>query len=246
MGGNWDLWTFEFARAKMTRLTFDPSTEGYPVWSPDGRQIAYTANRDGSSDIFVRDADGGGAERRLTRGGGFKATLDWSRDGRFILYRGTSNSGSKLIALPLACGKAFPALKGTANSSAGKFSPDGKWLACTSNETGRLEIYVEAYPPPGARWQVTTSGGSYPTWKGDGTELFFYTSSQLFSVPVRSGPRRLDLGAARAEVRYEGPTGLLYPYDVTRDGKRFLVLEPTSLDGAELVVISNWRAGFMQ
>jgi Tol biopolymer transport system component len=243
IGANWDLWTFDFSRGVMTRLTFDPGTESYPVWSPDGRHIVFAAGREGSSDLYRKDAAAGGADQRLTQEPGVKAATDWSRDGRFILYRTTSPMGFELRFLDLQSGRTSPALETANGISSGRFSPDGKWIAYASNESGRVEIYVQAFGRPGGKWQVSNAGGNHPTWTDDGSRIVFVTTGGFSSVLVRQGAGGLEIGPIEHVVAYTPPSGLMYPYDMTRDGKRFVVLDPVSEESdSEMIIISNWQS----
>jgi Tol biopolymer transport system component len=243
IGANWDLWTFDFSRSVMTRLTFDPGTESYPVWSPDSRHIVFAASRDGSSDLYRKEAAAGGADQRLTREPGVKAATDWSPDGRFILYRTTEPAGFELRTLDLQNGRTSPAFQSAKGISSARFSPDGKWIAYASNESGRVEVYVQAFGRAGGKWQVSNAGGNHPTWSADGSQIYFVTAPGLASVSVRASADGLEIGAIQHVVAYTPPSGLMYPYDSARDGKRFLVLDPVTEDpDIELVVISNWQS----
>ena len=237
---NWDVWTYEFERGVLTRLTFDGGSEGYPVWSPDGKQIAYVANRDGSSEIYTRSADGTGTAKQITQEPGLKATLDWSRDGRHLLYRSTGQASPELRAVDLQTGKSEGLSQ---NTSSGRISPNGRWLAYTSTESGRPEIFVQSFRGAGGKWQVSTKGGAYPTWSADGKKLFFTSDAAIEVALIEARDAGVEIGHVREAVSYSRPAGLLYPYDVAPDGKRFLVLDTAGQDTAgEMVVISDWQS----
>src|SRR4029453_16919537 len=150
--GKRDVWMWTFYQKLMTKLTFDKERDMYPIWSPDGRRIVYVSDRvDSMTQIYRKDASGAGQEERLTDSPNRKITMDWSRDGRYVLYRQMSEkTGMDLGALPLDGAKPFALAESQFNEGGGRFSPDGKWLAYNSNETGTSQIYVQGFPrrPP--------------------------------------------------------------------------------------------------
>jgi Tol biopolymer transport system component len=150
-----DIWVFEFTRGTMSRLTFDPKRETWPVWSPDGRQIAFSANGSGTDQLYRKFADGSGNEEQLTQGDSNKELTDWSRDGRLLIYAEPDpKTGEDIWALPLGGNrKAMPIVQTPFSNGAGQLSPDGKWIAYHSNESGHFEIYS---------WQISTAGGGSP------------------------------------------------------------------------------------
>jgi eukaryotic-like serine/threonine-protein kinase len=174
-GQEFDVWTYEPARRVMTRLTFGQGRSQRPVWSPDGRQIAFNNDRTGTWQIYVKDAGGNGQEQLLTEGLNAKAAKDWSRDGRYILYEEQDpKNGSDIRALLVEGNhKPIPVLQTPFNESQSQFSPDGKWIAYQSDESGANQIYVQSFPPSGGKWQISTSGGSAPRWRGDGKEIYY-------------------------------------------------------------------------
>jgi Tol biopolymer transport system component len=248
-GGNADIWVFEFGREVMTRLTFDPGMEGGPVWSPDGRQIAYYSQRSGVRQIYRTDAGGGGQEEQLTNGPNGHNVMDLSRDGRRLLYveRGPK-MGYDLWALPLEGErKPIAVLQTPFVVDCAQFSPDGKWVAYQSNESGRLEVYVRAFPVSSGQWQVSNQGGIRPKWRADGKELFFLGpgGDKVMAAAIRvtgvsfqsDKPRELfPISPVRSDLRA--------PYDVTADGQRFLVLQPSTAEQGPgpLTVVTNWQA----
>jgi dipeptidyl aminopeptidase/acylaminoacyl peptidase len=230
-----DLWLHEVDRQTSTRITFDSGRDDAPVWSPDGEQIAFASTRSGVSNLWVKAASGTGASRRLTESVHHQRPVDWSRDGRYLLYEeSTDGRRTDLWLLPVdGPGKAVALAGSGANESQGRFSPDGKWIAYVSDQSGRNEVYVRGFPPSQAQWQVSESGGSQPVWRSDGRELYFLAQDQsLYAAPVSSAGVRFD---ARDPVRlFPAETAAwgwdLHRYDVSRDGQRFLVL--TRPDGA--------------
>jgi dipeptidyl aminopeptidase/acylaminoacyl peptidase len=252
---NIDVWVLEFARGVMTRFTFDPKDDGMPLWSPDSRQIAFYSNRTGARQIYLKDAGGGGREEQLTTDAGNKFPTDWSPDGRFVLYVvPAGNPGSGLWALPVD-GDRKPiavdmGLRVTPGANA-QFSPDGKWIAYTSNESGRSEVYVRSFPKSVSQWQVSAQGGSAPKWRADGKEMFHLglERDSILAAAVRGSGGTFQSDTPRELFRVSRlPDRIASPYEVTADGGRFLLLEPTDerTEIAPLTVVLNWQAGLKQ
>jgi Tol biopolymer transport system component len=246
IAGNFDVWVYELSRGVMTRLTFDPGFDWFPVWSPDGRQVAYS----GQHGIYLKDASGGGQAQLLA---GSKVPIhpsSWSRDGRYLLYV----DGRNIWALPLTGKqedrKPFVWLKTPFLASHPQFSPDGKWVAYVSNESGRDEVYLQAFAADGGKWQVSDNGGREPRWRGDGKEVFFVAGSNgnevLRGAGIRAAKNGIEIDPARDLFKIVVVAGPDYEYDVSPDGQRFLTLQPFSasfIDGVPLTVVSDWQAG---
>jgi eukaryotic-like serine/threonine-protein kinase len=248
--GKTDLWLFDFGRKLMTRLTFDSGNNEYPVWSPDGRQIAFVSDRSGSQ-IYRKDASGAGAGEQLTREPGQKVVTDWSRDGRTLLYVIGGSATSDLWALPLEGDrKPVHVLQSRGPFGDGKFSPDGKWVAYQSNESGEYEIYVQGFPSSGSRWQVSGRGGSRAKWSRDGTELFFIPPAgtpAILAARIRTTGTRIESDSPSELVTGRAPFPSVYsPYDVAPDGRRLLLLEASVSIASALTVVENWQAGLQK
>ena len=164
-----DVWTYEFQRDSAKRLTFGPAVDSVPIWSPDAAKLVFTASRQLGVDLYMKNSDGSQEEKSIVRDGINKYPSDWSRDGKYILYTG----GTDLWLLDLLELKSRLFLKAPSVFRNGQFSPDGKWVAYASNETGKWEIYVTSFPESRGKWQVSTGGGEQPRWRGDGKELFY-------------------------------------------------------------------------
>jgi hypothetical protein len=237
------VWTYDLQRNSAKRLTFDLSTHVLPVWSPDGTQLVFCSNQQLNFDLNIKSSDGSQEERGIVQDDHDKHPNDWSRDGKYILY--TRGTDLWFVTLPELKSSLF--LKAPATLRNGQFSPDGKWIAYASNETGKWEIYVTSFPEPRGKWQVSIGGGEQPRWRGDGRELFYLSSDgKMMAAPVTTGTN-FDLGTAaalfQATPRQPVSTNDLFAYDVSRDGQRFLIL--TQLKRAETVpmsVILNWSA----
>jgi len=243
-----DIWLLEFARSVTTRLTFGPKRAIDPVWSPDGRQIAFSSNRSGDFQIYRKDAGGGGQEEQLTEGPGDKRVNDWSRDGKYLLYsRNNPKTSRDLWALPLdGDRKPVPVLQSPLDETGGQFSPDGKWIAYQSYESsGRFEVYIRPFPSSAGKWQISNRGGRIPRWRADGKELYYLSPDfKMMAVTIRASAAGVEADTPRElfAARVVGGDG---PYDVTADGQRFLLAEQSEAQGgvAPLTVVLNWQAG---
>ena len=244
--GDSDLWTWDVERETMTRFTFAPGRDSNAVWSPDGARIAFTSGRNGSLDVYWKAADGQGSVERLTTEDDASSQYPYAftPDGSQLLVLDVIRQNRELSLLGFD-GTRTPLLAGEFNERNGEFSPDGRWLAFQSNESGRNEVYVRPFPDvDGGLWLVSNDGGTRPLWAPNGRELF-YTSAggSLMSVPVETEP---TFSPGRAEALFGGhfappgaPTGRTY--DISSDGKRFLIVRGED-DGedAQLVVVQNW------
>jgi serine/threonine protein kinase len=265
--GQSDIWIYEFARGTNTRLTFDPGSERYPVWSPDGKQVAYSANSGGPANgkMFRRAADGSGEPELLPTPQQNAYPLDWSRDGRFLLYV-TLGGILDIWALPLqdpggAPGKAFPVANTAAIEVAGQFSPDGRWVVYQSIDSTGSEIYVRPFTPGASgsagdakaltsRWMISNNGGIEPRWRRDGKEILYLSSSalKLMSVEVNGAGTSFQAGVPKPlfDVPIFGGAGIQSPvslWDMTPDGQRFLVTSQprgSSGESQQITVVLNW------
>ncbi|MGA8762071.1 MAG: hypothetical protein WB562_04195, partial [Candidatus Sulfotelmatobacter sp.] len=244
--GENDIWVLDLARGVRTRLTFGPVANSNPVWSPDGKWIAYASDRNGHANLFRKHSDGSGAEELLLTDDQVVVASDWSRDGKYLLYsRGPSGSNWQGWALPLE-GERKPWLvvPHAANSSSGQahLSPDGRWLAYTSNESGGPEVYVMAFRGGQGKWQVSANGGATPLWSKDGKEIYYLDPSfTLFAVPAKEIGDALQLGAAQPlVVNWSAPQVF---YDVTPDGKKILLDRISQQVSGSVTVVTNFTAG---
>ena len=245
-----DLWVFDLVRGTSTRLTFDPADDLNPVWSPDGKRIAFTSDRKGERNLYEKMADGSGEDELLFESNdGQKNLEDWPADGKFLLYnRQNATMRPNIFALPLSgAKKPIPIVTGPFTKQMSQLSPNSKWVAYCSNESGRQEVYVEGFPaganPGRGKSQVSTAGGAEPRWSGDGKELFYLAASTLMSVDVKTGGASFEAGIPKPvfELRLSG-SGRNH-YVVTRDGQRFLVVAPIEQYAtAPIHVLVNWTA----
>ena len=254
--GSGDIWLIDIARTTSARFTFDPAWDLAPVWSPDGNTIVFASSRPGAPNLYAKPASGSSNEELLLQNNQVKIPTDWSADGKFILYREINAKGKfDLWVLPLEGDKTpKPFLQDDFDKGGGKFSPDGKWIAYSSDEAGPYQVYVRPFPGPGGQYQVSASGGSNPRWRRDGKELFYLgPDGKLMAVEVKAGAT-FETGAAKplfdAHVRGWLGTGGGGPglsardnYAVSRDGQRFLINSLTDVSApSPITVVLNWTA----
>jgi serine/threonine protein kinase/Tol biopolymer transport system component len=254
-GGNFAVWLIDIGRGVPSRFTFDPFLYQSPVWSPDGLRVAFSTTRSGVYDLFEKPASGAGDEQQILVAAESKAALSWSPDGRFLLY-GTQDpkTGADLWALPLMGErKPFPVVRTPFEEAAGQFSPDGRWVAYQSNESGRTEIYVRPFPGPAGQWQVSTAGGSQPRWRPDGKELFYVApDARLMAVPmsVEANSQTLEPGAPVPlfPTRLASGANILSgalskaQYAVAPDGRFLLNAAVDEGTASPITVVLNWDA----
>ena len=243
---NTDVWTYDLQRNNAKRLTFDPAIDADPVWSQDGRTILFASGRGGLFQLYTKNADGGEDEKLLPLDAsdkGDKYPTAWSPDGKYILYERTTQA-TALWAAEMPGLKTSRLFQGPGTTKSGQFSPDGKWLAYTSNESGKWEIYITSFLELRGKWQVSNTGRTQPRWRGDGKELFYLapdgkmTAVQLTaSEHVDSGP---PLPLFQASAREQVAGSELVTYDVAKDGQQFLINTQMEKQGAlPMMVILN-------
>jgi Tol biopolymer transport system component len=241
IGGNTDIWLIDLARGGSRRLA-GPGRDQNASWSPDDRFIAYDSDQTGNADVFIRNADGTGAPRLLLASPEIKNVYDWTPDSAFLLYSSLpSGVGRDLWALPMkegaANGSAAPVAQTEFVEALPRLSPDGRWVAFQSNETGRNEVHVQRFLSESARTRVSTTGGRRPIWSRDGRELYYVAPDNwLTSVSVQNGPETIVVG--RATPLFQLPPGN-DEYDVSLDG-RFVVPVVTKAQDP-ITVVLNWR-----
>jgi Tol biopolymer transport system component len=243
-GATLTTWIYDLSRNTMTRFFYEAGGES-PVWTPDSTRIAFYSSLAGTRGLFWKPAGGSGAEERLTLTEVRTQPFSFSPDGRFLAFvEQNSSTGWDIGILPLE-GERKPQtfLRTPFNESTPMVSPDGRWLAYTSNESGRYEIYVQPFPAPGEKVQISSSGGFDPVWARTGRELFFRTGNKMMAVPFQTGARFV---AGKPAELFEGPYRTQFApvpsgsYDVTPDGQRFLMIKTAAARATQISVVVNW------
>jgi len=245
--GNLNIWVFDLARATKTRLTFPPSSDRQPNWAPDGKSVAFVSNRNGPPHIYLNASDGTGAPTALTTDDASQFAPRFTPDGRYLLFERMAeqpNSRREIWGVPLSGDRtAFPVIQSQYDVYAPALSPDGKWLAYESRESGRPEICVIPFLHGTGKWEVSTAGGVLPRWRRDGRELFYIsTDNKIMSAEITEQGSSLLVGKVSPlfqvnPIPFAGGSN----YDMTGDGKKFVVASLASSQESEpLTLIVNW------
>jgi eukaryotic-like serine/threonine-protein kinase len=243
--GTRDLWIFDLKRGTASRFTSDPADELNPLWSRDGSRILFTSNLKGIRDIYQKAANGlRDSELVFESNDHGKAVNDWSPDGRYILYD-TAGARASIWVLPLfGDRKPFPFVQGAYTAKSAQISPNGRYVAYASNESGRYEVYVQTFPEHSGKWQVSTAGGIDPEWRHDGKELFFIGGEKLMAVDVKTDGPQFEAGIPKPLFQAQFLLGAWRNrYVVTADGQRFLAIVPVEKQAySPITVVMNWTA----
>jgi serine/threonine protein kinase len=239
-----NIWIHEPARGAKTRLTFDPGLDQTPVWSPDGGRILFASNRKLGNHLYLKNADGSGSEEEATDLGPVLAhAWDWSRDGKYMLFG--KREELWVLSWPERVATQLLQAKGSVRNA--QFSPNGRWIAYASNESGSMEIYVSPFPGANGKWQVSSAGGQEPKWRQDGKELFYLSpEGKMMAVAVTTGasfesgsPVALFQTHRRQPISAED----VFSYDVSGDGQKFLILTKVDeTNAAPLAITLNWAS----
>ncbi len=236
-----DVWVIDVQRGVSTKLTLDPSDDMNPVWAPDGKRIAFVTYRKGNADIFVKNANGVGPETPLLESSADEFVEDWSKDGKYLVYKLGQSEFEDLYVLPLDAegkpGKPFPVVQGPYHKDEPQFSYDGKWLAYVSDETGRFEVYVTSFPELDQKLKVTDAGGGRPRWRRDGKEiLFMLLQSPVMAVDFMPGPK-IDAGIPHQlfSANAGNAVATRHLWDVSADGQRIFIRTASSIAGGTAV-----------
>ncbi len=240
--GNSDIWIYDIGRGTRMRLTVEGHNES-PVWTPDGTRVTFSSNRDGQPDLYWKPADGSGQAELLLNLNSQNSLVpsSWSPDGESLAFYDVTGARD-IWALPRE-GDALPFVATAFNERSPMFSPDGRWLAYVSNESGRDEVYVQPYPGPGGKWPISTEGGTEPRWSADGHELFYRLGDKMMVVGVQIEP---TFSSGRPQLVFEVPYVLgtsVANYDISPDGQRFLMIKAAEEEEgqqAQIHVVLNW------
>jgi Tol biopolymer transport system component len=246
-----DLWLHDLPRRVSTRFTFEPAVNVFPVWSPDGGRIAFASNRKGRHNIYLRATSGSGEDEvLLPPAATFRWPSDWSPDGELIAFQASSaqgNTGLDLWIFSFTDRKERPFLATPFQEWSPQFSPDGRWIAYTSDESGKPEVYVRPLADSSGKWQISSGGGAYPRWRRDGREIFYIAPDKtLMAVEVQTGSA-FEAGAPKPLFRTQiRSTDTGSQYDVSADGQRFLINTIVPEEQSAITVVQNWTAGLKQ
>jgi len=245
--GGRSVWLVDVASGNRSRVTFGESDDWQPIWSRDGTRVQFGSYRNGTLDLYQRPASGATPDALLLASEVQKDPSDWSNDGATVLF--TENTAERLgdvVAVNVQTGARTVIAATEAVEQRARFSPDDRWVAYVSTEAGRAQVYVQPFPPTGAKWQITTDGGVEPKWSGDGKELFYLAPGRGIAVVSVDTTATFTYGPPTVLVplRSIGAAGGAQLFDVTSDGRRFLVREPAEAadPAAPMHVILNWPA----
>jgi eukaryotic-like serine/threonine-protein kinase len=247
--GSTDIWLIDLARGVLSRLTFNPDTDAVPVWSPDGRRIAFASNRGATRDLYQSPTDGSGSDEPLLVIDGPQTPDDWSQDGKFLLFDTHPMDQSDIWMLPIGGDrKPVPVVVTPYKEGFAQFSPDGNWIAYQSNKSGRDEVYVRRFFGPSGDWPVSSDGGVQPKWRGDGKELFYLAPDRaLMAVDLKLLGATPELSAPKRLFQTRVPSLEAGHYAVAPDGHRFLMDVPLEdAKPAPITIVLNWAAALQK
>ena len=255
IGGNQDIWILDLVHKTRTRLTFDEATDSFPLWSPDGKRIAFTSSRDEKVAIYWKSADGTGTDELLVAGSGIGIMpCSWTGDGKTLVFMDASEGiNGDIGAISMEGDSAKKQLLHGKNMEVEpRISPDGRWMTYSCNESGQFQIYVRPYPGvDGGKWQVSSSEGVWPLWSPDGRELYYRSGDKYMAVPVKTEP---TFSFETPKILFQGTyilpasASFMRNWDIHPDGKKFLMIkppigtdsEPTSVGSRKINIILNW------
>jgi len=251
-----DVWVYDLKRNVNTRLTFGTGASSSPLWSPDGQWIAYVGVRTPASSsastanaIYRKPANGAGPEEMLLEGENSNRILDdWSPDGRSLLFTtgDAAATGDIWVAPLVGQRQPVPLVQGNFVAGWARFSPDGHWIAYSSTESGRPEVYVIPFGGKSGKWQISSSGGTGPVWRRDGKELFYWSAdNSLISVSLSLKTGVVEVGTSQVLTHWNRPIGnigISNPLDVTKDGQRFVAVAVGRQPSRPITLVTNWDA----
>jgi serine/threonine protein kinase len=233
------IWIRDVANNLKTRLTFSGGAHLTPIWSPDGKEVAFTSNQ--QTAISVKTLGGGAAERTVLSSPNpiYQAISDWSHDGRYLMFEQGTGTNTDLRVLPLSGdSKPFSYTSG----SRGTFSPDGHWVAYVGQENGRPEVFVAPFPWTGAKWQISNGGGAGPRWRADGKELYYFDFNGIAAAEVNGSGSPFEVGNTKLLFRLPLRGTIAREYAPSHDGQRFIAIMPSEGVSQALTLVQNWPA----
>ncbi|HET7698425.1 MAG TPA: protein kinase [Vicinamibacterales bacterium] len=244
--GTGDIWTLDLARGAFSRLTSAPGYETTPAWTPDGR-VAYASDQGEKPGLYVTTASGSGGPSLLVVPAQRGFPLDWSHDGRYLLYLVNAGPEKKLDVwmYDTQTRRESPLLASDFNESAARVSPDGRWIAYITDESNLPEVYVRSFPDLALKVRISTNGGNQPQWRGDGKELFYIApDNTVYSVPITAAGSRVVPGTPEPlfTANVDQNKSIRNQFAVTRDGQRFLLLSLVDRDASPFVAVLGWRS----
>jgi len=233
----YDLWIYDLERQTLSRFTTEAGAHMMGFWSPDGRDVGYGLVRGGPRNLWAKPADGSGPERPLVRSEFQQIAGSWSPDGKHLAYAEIHpKTETDLLVFDVESGKSRPFVQTPFAEVYPRFSPDGKWIAYESNESGQFEVYVQAFPGPGARHPISTDGGRRPVWKANGGQLYYRRGTRVMAVSVSTSPT-FSVGTPR--LLFDGPYE--QDYDVSADGQKFyMIRRAESTPSEQIEIVLNW------
>jgi len=245
VAGTADIWVYDLERKLRTRFTFESTNDWYPAWSPDSRRIAFASARNGSDGIWIKEVGGSEAAELLLEVDDEQLfPQDWSPDGEWVVFeRFGKDSNSDLWAVRPHDGQTMEMISSPFSETFAAVSPDGRWMAFVSDESGNSEVYVTTFPKPARRWQISTTGGTFPRWSRNGRELFFAsTGGELFVAGVDGDGDTFDVGRVSELHSWQLATAFRRPFDVSGNGEDVLVVRGLTTQTREpLMVVLNWE-----
>jgi len=246
--GQEGLWIYDIDRDLRSRFTFDPGNNVAGVWSPDGDRIVFSSDRDASVfDLYLKDVGGTGEPGLLYASANAKFPFSWTPDGKTVLFHEVeSQQGGDILALPTEGDRVpVPIIQSEFFEVEPAVSPDGRWLAYSSNESGEFEVYVTTFPQAERKWQISNSGGRQPTWTKNGAEIVYITATwdTLVAAQVRAAGDTFEVGSIGGLFPVDLRYGVGRDWHVTPDGERFLLnTNPRMFTTPELHLVVNWPA----
>jgi dipeptidyl aminopeptidase/acylaminoacyl peptidase len=249
-GNNTDIWIEELRTQTLTRFTFDAGIEQHPVWSPDGKTLVYTSDASGRSNLYRRLASGGGEPARISDSPYEQQAMDWASDGSHMLFTQIRQS-AEIMARPKSGNSDLSFLGHALGATGPQFNPGvPRWISYAYDDSGRREVYVQGFTPgqiaTKARWQISSEGGFHPRWRGDGKELFYISLDGRMNAVEVDGSGTAFRSSKPVELFRTSPPQMRHPdftFDVTRDGQRFVIIEPAyDLELLPLTLVTDWAA----